>query len=86
MAGIRKFIALGDLKAEIEFTDGLVKIVDLSPYLHGPIFEEIRSNPEVFRSARVDPEVKTIVWPNGADLCPDTLYHGLPPARLSNPE
>lgn len=86
MAGIRKSIALGDLKAEIEFTDGLVKIVDLSPYLHGPIFEEIRSNPEVFRSARVDPEVKTIVWPNGADLCPDTLYQGLPPARLSNPE
>jgi hypothetical protein len=31
-------------------------------------------DPEYFRSVRVNPEVGTIVWPNGADLCPDVLY------------
>jgi hypothetical protein len=82
MVGITQFRPLPDLKAEITFTDGTVKNVDLSPYLHGPVFEEIRRDPEVFRSATVDPELRTVVWPNGADLCPDTLYEGLPPARL----
>ena len=30
--------------------------------------------PEYFRSVRVDPEAGTIVWPNGADICPDVPY------------
>lgn len=82
MVGITKFRPLPNLMAEITFTDGTVKVVDLSPYLHGPVFEDIRSDPEVFRAATVDPELGTVVWPNGADLCPDTLYEELPPARL----
>ncbi len=27
-----------------------------------------------FRQVRVDRELGTIVWPNGADVCPDVLY------------
>ena len=67
---------------ELEFTDGSRKTLDLEPYLHGPIFEPARSDPDFFRSVRVDHEAGTIVWPNGADICPDVLYYGLKPAFM----
>jgi hypothetical protein len=51
---------------------------DLRPLLRGPIFEEIRTDSEYFRRVRV--EAGTLVWPNGADLCPDmVIWGGIPP-------
>jgi hypothetical protein len=31
-------------------------------------------DPDYFRLVKVNPDVGTIVWPNGADICPDVLY------------
>ncbi|MEO8030706.1 MAG: DUF2442 domain-containing protein [Gemmatimonadota bacterium] len=61
-------------------TTGESRIVDLAPYLQGPMFEEIRASAGVFRQLRVDPELGTVVWPNGADIDPDVLVEGLRPA------
>ncbi|MDQ2760637.1 MAG: DUF2442 domain-containing protein [Actinomycetota bacterium] len=36
---------------------------------------------EFFRRVRVDPELRTIVWPNGFDLDPDVLHGDHEPAR-----
>ena len=57
-----------------------VKTVDLSSFLHGPVFDSLKKDPAKFRQVRVDPELGTIVWPNGADVCPDVLFHGRVPA------
>ena len=53
----------------------------MSPYLVGPVFEPLHV-PAQFAEVTVDPELGTIVWPNGADICPDVLYHGRIPASL----
>jgi len=55
------------------FEDGRIKLVDLSPHLEGPIFEPLQ-DPSYFRQLRVNSEIDTVVWPNGADFSPDFLY------------
>ena len=70
----------GGTKVRLTFTNGERREVDLLPYLHGPIFDEIRSDPAKFREIVVDREIGTVVWPNGADIDPDVLFKGLRPA------
>ena len=66
--------------ARIEFTDGSQRDVDLAPFLRGPVFAPIRDDAAAFAAMRVDAESGAIVWPNGADIDPDVLDHGLAPA------
>ncbi len=80
MIRIRSVRALAGFSVELGFTDGTSRVVDLSPYLHGPVFEPLRRDPLLFRAVRVDESLGTIVWPNGADIDPDVLARGLEPA------
>jgi Protein of unknown function (DUF2442) len=57
----------------LTFTDGLIREVDLSNDLWGPMAEPLQ-HPDYFRQVRVDPELGTVVWPNGYDLDPDVLH------------
>jgi len=57
----------------LRFQDGTAGEVDIQPSFKGPVFEPLR-NVEFFKQVRVDPEIGTIVWPNGADVAPETLY------------
>lgn len=66
-------------RVHLTFSDGSEKSIDLGPFLKGPVFELLRDSAR-FREVFVDPELGTIVWPNGADICPDVLYHGRTPA------
>lgn len=81
---VRHAEATTEFKVRIEFTDGTRREVDMEPYLHGPIFEQIRNDPEVFRSLKVNKRMGTIVWENGADIDPDVLYHNLTPAWMES--
>lgn len=58
----------------LRFDDGTEREVDLESELWGPIFEPLRADPDLFRQVRVDDELGTIVWPNGADMDPDVLH------------
>jgi hypothetical protein len=60
---------------ELTFSDGLCATVDLSKWIvgHGGMFAPLQEE-NYFRQVKVDPESKTIFWPNGVDFCPDVLY------------
>lgn len=60
---------------DITFADGVQRQVDMEPLLWGEVFEPLR-DPDFFARVAVDPILKTIVWPNGADLAPEYLYYG----------
>lgn len=83
---IRSVIPLEQFQVRLEFSNGEQKVVDLAPLLRGPIFEPIRQSPEMFRAVRVDEELGTIVWPNGADMDPDVLYGSHQPAWMETAE
>ena len=60
-------------RLRLRFDDGTERVVDLADVLWGPMAEPLR-DPEYFRRVRVDPELRTVVWPNGFDLDPDVLH------------
>jgi Protein of unknown function (DUF2442) len=69
----------------LTFTDGVVREVDLSDDLWGPMAEPLQ-DPDYFARVRVDPELGTVVWPNGYDLDPDVLHGDFEPARPTQSE
>jgi hypothetical protein len=72
-ARVRSVESLDGYVLRIEFDDGMTREVDLEANLWGPLFEPLR-DPLVFRQVRVDEELGTVVWPNGADLDPDVVH------------
>ena len=58
---------------QITFGDLKKASVDLKKFLGRGIFKEL-TNIEKFKRFKVDAELGTIVWPNGADIAPEVLY------------
>lgn len=56
----------------VAFDDGTTGEIDLKNTLSGPVFEPLK-NVKLFSKVAVDPELETVVWPNGADLAPEFL-------------
>ncbi len=65
---------VGDHSLQLTFEDGITKTVDLSGSFWGSLFRPLE-DPKFFRQVKLNPEVRTIVWPNGADFDPETLYN-----------
>ena len=60
-----------DYTLRLMFNDGVVKIVDLKPYLQGEVFGELLDKGK-FVQYGLTPV--TSEWANGADLAPEFLY------------
>jgi hypothetical protein len=60
----------------LRFADGVEGEVDLTGELYGEMFEPLR-DPELFKSFRLHPELRTLVWANGADFAPEFLRAAL---------
>lgn len=58
---------------EIIFDDFKKCRVDIKKYLNRGIFKELLDQRK-FKQFKVDADLGTIVWPNGADIAPETLY------------
>ena len=63
----------GGYRLRVHFDDHVVKEVDLGPHLEGSVFQPLRDL-QYFSGFRVDHDIDTVVWPNGADFAPEFLY------------
>ena len=57
----------------VRVDDNTEQTIDFRPILAGELHGPLR-NLELFRQVRIDPEVETLVWPNGAEFDPATLH------------
>ncbi len=80
MREITKVTLLEGFTVRLLFDDGSERTVDLEPFLRGPIFAPLKTDRSLFIQVRVDPDLGTIVWPNGADMDPDVLHGDEVPA------
>jgi hypothetical protein len=65
-----------DYVIRLKFNDGAEGLVDLAGELHGQMFAPLKEMTK-FKAFRVDPELNTIVWENGADFAPEFLHQRL---------
>ena len=63
---------ISGFKLWVSFDDGTDGEIDLDGILEGPMFEPLQ-DVNTFKKVAVDPELETVVWPNGADLAPEFL-------------
>jgi len=62
----------GAYRLWIQFSDGVEGEIDLADELTGMVFVPLRDH-AVFAQAYIDPDVRTVAWPNGADFAPEFL-------------
>jgi hypothetical protein len=71
--------ALDGHRLRLRYEDGVEGVVDLATIVSfRGVFAPLR-DPAYFSQVRVDAELGTVSWPNGADLDPDVLYGRLVP-------
>ncbi|MDX6384485.1 MAG: hypothetical protein QOK48_2058 [Blastocatellia bacterium] len=70
---VKSFAIVAPYTLRVEFEDKTEQIINFEPTLAGELFGPLR-NLSVFNQVRIDPEVHTLVWPNGADFDPATLH------------
>ena len=73
MTYIKEARYVKDFVVWIRFSDGVEGQVDLRPTLDGEIFKPLKKL-EYFKQFKLDEDLMTLTWPNGADFAPEFLY------------
>lgn len=71
---VSSFQKVAPFTLRVQFDDGTSQTIDFRPVLKGELYGPLQE-PTLFDQVRIDPEVHTLVWPNGADFDPAILHN-----------
>lgn len=77
---VESFEIVRPYQLRVKFDDHTEQLIDFEPVLAGELYGPLREL-EIFNRVKIDEEVHTLVWPNGADFDPATLHDW--PERIS---
>jgi hypothetical protein len=70
---VTAFENLAPYTLRVHFDDNTEQVINFEPVLGGDLYRPLR-DVKLFNQVTLDPEVHTLVWPNGADFDPATLH------------
>lgn len=70
---VRSFEIVSPYTLRVCFDDNTEQVINFEAILCGEMYGPLRDL-DVFNGVRIDREVHTLVWPNGADFDPATLH------------
>jgi hypothetical protein len=70
---VRSFEIVADYTLRVGFEDHSEQTINFQAILAGELYGPLRDI-KMFGQVRIDPEIYTLVWPNGADFDPATLH------------
>jgi len=70
---VRGFEFVAPYTLRVSFDDSTEQVIDFEPVLRGELYGPLRDR-WLFNRVALDNEGHTLVWPNGADFDPATLY------------
>jgi hypothetical protein len=70
---VESFRIAGPYTLRVRFDDEVERTIDFRPVLEGELYGPLRDR-ELFDRVRIDDEIHTLAWPNGADFDPVTLH------------
>jgi hypothetical protein len=71
---VLSFEKVAPLTLRVQFDDGTSQVIDFRPVLKGELYGPLE-DPALFDQVQIDPDVHTLVWPNGADFDPAILHN-----------
>ena len=71
---VSSFQNVAPFTLRVAFDDGTFQVIDFRPVLKGELYGPLKEL-TLFDQVRIDPEVHTLVWPNGADFDPAILHN-----------
>lgn len=70
---VLSFEIIAPYALRVQFDDNTEQIINFRPILTGEMYKPL-CDLALFNQVQIDPEVHTLVWPNGADFDPATLH------------